>query len=289
MLALLTPTNAQPILRALPLMLFLALMLAGSMRELVSGRRPIWLASWLAASLLAVRGVIWHFFAGPSITFSGVIKADSVSLDALRRSNTISVAIIAVVMVAALCGSKKLRIPAVIMGSLGILAVSLFLGHPSVAQVVAVYSGQLASLALVLLFAWEVFASHRYGSAAQASLFLLTYMTTGGYGMVSGGSPLFIMIMAYTSTCTSAMAVICFARVGTSSRKVLAILASLLIAMACKMAIQLQAYLHGRVVVFDSTTFAAMLPFYILLASLILTPFLIDYLRQRRDRLTLAR
>ena len=285
LLALFTPTNAPPILYGLILRLsFLGLMLAGSVRELVSGRRPIWLASWLAAGLLAVPGVVWHFV-GHSITLGGAIKPDSASLTALRQINMISVAVIALVMTAALWGSSKWRIPALILGLWSILAASVSLDHASAASALAVWCGSLAAVALSVLFAWRVFASHRHGSAAQASLFLLTFMTTG-YGPGFGGSPLFMFMVIMA--CTSAIAVVCFARVGNSSRKVLVILASLLIAMAGRTANQLQ-YYPQEPVTRAIAMFAAMLPAYLVTASLILTPFLIEYLRQRRDRLTLAR
>lgn len=281
MLALFTPVYAPPVLYGLILTLvFVGLMLAGSVREFVAGRRPIWLASWLAASLLSVRGLVWHVV-GRSVTFSGVVEPDSPALGAIRMSSIVGLTISVMLMAAALWGSRMWRIPALVLGLFS-LAAALSVERFPAADVVAVLGGALASAMLGVLFAWKVFASHRYGSAAQASLFLLTYMTTG-YGPGFAGSPLFMLITASVGT----VAVLCFARAGSSSRKVLVVLALLLINVICRTADQVQYHPHGSVAT-GLAMFLTMFPFYLLTGSPILAPFLIEYLRRRRGRLTLA-
>jgi hypothetical protein len=156
-------------------LLFGGVMLAGSLRELLAGRRPIWLATWLAGAFAVIEPLIslllrtWKI----DITTSGIM------------SNTLQNIPIVVIMLLVLWKMPKWR-PVNLILCLMVLCSSIYVAinapnlhrYDSSNPVQYAFLGiWLGETVLFVLFAMRVFALHDYGSGPQAALFLLAQYT----------------------------------------------------------------------------------------------------------------
>lgn len=151
-------------------------MLAASARELLRGRRPIWLATWLAAGLVCIPGLLYPL---------GGEKRLLVGASAI---------LLLVALVELACGLVRRWLTLVTITSalaaLSTACVLLDSRDDSVAWL-PVMTMILTSVVLIVLFARLVFEAHPYGSGTRASLFLLTVFvlrfsapTNAGYAWI---------------------------------------------------------------------------------------------------------
>lgn len=140
--------------------------IAFSIREFKRDRRPIWLAVWYAGSLKAAMGAFLIFKLYPVYSSHYVL--------------TLSISIIALLT---LVWKQRICIGTIIFGALG-ACMSLYLLK------YAIIDGQITNMnvpimmvlspliySIVLMFYSKlIFQSHRYGSGAQASLFMLSLL-----------------------------------------------------------------------------------------------------------------
>ncbi|MCE5322687.1 permease prefix domain 1-containing protein [bacterium] len=156
-------------------LLFGSVMLAGSLRELLTGRRPIWLATWLAGAfvmnvpLISLLLRAWKM----DIATNGIM------------SNALQNIPIVVIMLLVLWKMPKWR-PVSLILCLMVLCSSVYvaINAPNLHRYDSSNPVQYAFLCiwlgesvLFVLFAMRVFALHDYGNGSQAALFLLTQYT----------------------------------------------------------------------------------------------------------------
>lgn len=152
------------------LAVFAAVMLAGSIRELWRGMRPIWLGSWLAASIVAMR-TITFLLVWPTGYHEGFNQ---------RGAYFTCIGTTAIV-VALAWGRPKWRYTAVVLGLLNALAIAMFpSGHlVHTPRLILLLSASLMIIpkAQLVPLAVSVFYLHQYGNLARALLFLAATST----------------------------------------------------------------------------------------------------------------
>lgn len=152
-------------------------MTIGSLRELVRGRRPIWLSTWLAAAisivLLPLKPVILY-------------GTDHIVID----STIIGIIVLAVIVIILASRSKIWQWVSVLSGSLSLLITiyMLHIGLPQNISPILPLSLVLLFCIQLMLFARYIFELHSYGNGAKASLFLLALIVLkfqSSYGFVA--------------------------------------------------------------------------------------------------------
>ncbi len=185
-----------------------------AIRELVLGRRPVWLPTWLAGGLVALAGLAWAL-GPPGPPYSMVVALVSTALP-------IAVALL-------LCWkSPKWRAAAI-----GVpVATALFLGvRGGVIIRSPLFWGSISSVlhaAVWTLIALRVFAAHRHGNAPQASLFLFAYFFAYFAPVVWGGPyPAFLLYLLLWLLPVAAVVV--YARASTWRNKIVALAAAIVL------------------------------------------------------------
>ena len=145
--------------------ILLGLIALGTIRELASGRRPIWLTSWLAASIVAPTAVI--------MMFGGI--------SAFKWIRIFHTAVPSIICLFLVCRSKsKWQIPALVCVMISILLTVISLNRHfdsnNVSTLILILSS-LFPMILQIFIALIIFMENRYSNAIQASLFLFATMT----------------------------------------------------------------------------------------------------------------
>jgi len=183
-------------------MLLGALLLAGSVRELICKRHPVWLASWLGGAWIAVIVAIAHFWPDQII---------------LVTSTLLFVVVLATVWPSSVWRWKGVGYVLVAAGWIW-LCVALMHYHIRPAnenmRMAIFFCGYvaccLAIIGAVQVFAMRVFGDRRNGDTAAASLFLFS-LFAGFYAVlafharglpVTGISILGLMVIAFARTRT---------------------------------------------------------------------------------------
>ncbi len=138
-------------------------MLFFSVRELIRDRRPIWLPTWLAQGLICI---------GTALSPLGASTHEMEGQIACACLVIVAVAILFVACRAA--GS----LPKLVIFS-GVIATVFAVMATVTNHWIPVLGMGISALVLVMLIAFLVFKNHRYGGAAQASLFLLGLFVIG--------------------------------------------------------------------------------------------------------------
>ena len=270
------PHKGSSILSTLPFMILFGVLLVGSVRELMHGRRTIWLASWLGASFVPARHLSWHFYY-------------LVSENVAARIDFVICVVIAACLVAGVWSNRKWRIAAIALGVAGPAFLCLYPHHGTAVQsaqfILLVLGINLAEMALVTLFAWQIFARHSYGNAAQAALFAIAYF---GFGF-SMGLSIWLIIGV---TVMQVVLVILFARSPKLQHKIMAgvafgyVYGLVLAARALIYHSHLNPDRSYLALGFSLCATAAV--YAILYALPVVTPFAIDMLGRRKERMQIA-
>ena len=163
---------------------FTALFAAASIRELIKGRRPVWLAPWLAGAM---------YFSASQVFSVPIIVDNPPSFGASRAMFVLGGILAALSLVAAWRVHVWQR--PVLMYSLIVVVIGAFAVIRSEASVagslgVVLMLGALAwypcVVVLLVYFTRCVLEMHPYGNAMQASLFLLAVLTLEVSGTTSG-------------------------------------------------------------------------------------------------------
>ncbi|MEI6915936.1 MAG: hypothetical protein WCL39_12440, partial [Armatimonadota bacterium] len=141
---------------------------AMSVREIVKGRRPIWLTTWLAVALTGAFGLI-------GALLPGEFYAPSVGVQLMM----VWLGLLLIVTSAAVWRIEPWRWIVIVLGVSCVLCGTL-LTTSIEPFLISVY---LATPIIVVLFSRSVFEQHPYGNATQASLFLLTVITLHSPGI----------------------------------------------------------------------------------------------------------
>jgi len=132
-------------------------MLATSARELLRGRRPIWLATWLAAGLMCIPGLLYPLGSPPSLM-------------AGMRAAAFAVLLLAMLVLILGLATRRLLTTVVIACALAALSAACLLLTMSWVPVVIM---ALCAVVLLVLVARLIFQAHPYGTRIEAPLFLL--------------------------------------------------------------------------------------------------------------------
>jgi hypothetical protein len=151
---------------------FGAVMLSVSGIQLFHCRRPIWLASWLAAGLACVPGLLHSF----GCSANGLAERDA---------SFYSVLLLAVgTLIVSLVTRQLMRCTAVLSAITAVSTVTLMNFNPGPANSVILAGAAACTLAMIVgmaillvMLAKMIFESHAYGSPTQAVLFLLSALT----------------------------------------------------------------------------------------------------------------
>lgn len=129
-----------------------------SVRELICGRRPIWLAPWLAAA-------IYFTF----VTIEGMVSNTTTPLMVLVFSFAVFFLIVAFTM-------RKWQLPSIILSGIYLLcAVIIFNSGSNYSTQWAMIIPLFATfLVMFIMLARIIFEFHPYGTAIRASLFLMS-------------------------------------------------------------------------------------------------------------------
>lgn len=138
-------------------------MLSVSAREFLRRRRPLWLATWFAAGLLCVPSTLY------------LIGGSERGLEAHRANAA------AVLLLAALTATTAFLVRRYVVGTLAtgavasLCAVYVLLGPADLnaLKFLPLLTMVVCMVVLIALLARLIFAAHTYGSAIQATLFLL--------------------------------------------------------------------------------------------------------------------
>ena len=148
-------------------------LVVGAVRELVAGRRPVWLATWLAAALM-------------TSGFASVLIGGRAALAINGNTHSPNYAwllIIGRVQTAAICLLIAWKAPewrrlALLSMAAGIISTTArFLPRDQLAYIIIGMLVGLLHYLPLLLVAFVVFARHSYSNATQASLFLYALST----------------------------------------------------------------------------------------------------------------
>lgn len=237
-------------------------------REIVLGRRPAWLAAWLAGSL--------YFFS--ALAFLVAVLLGCGIYAGLKAMATAPV----ILLLVAGWRVKRWRIFAVAAGIVYMYGLSLFHTSSNFAWDTIM---QLGIIALLVMAARATFEIHPHGSASQASLFLLSafmlYPVLAPFVSAIGNDPAVMGYMAAKSL-LYACPVIWFARTPSNARKGFIVLAALLLYPAFDSLFPVGVgWTLGQWVqsFYDSAwAFAA-----------VMLPIWLDAVRSRRDRPSIAR
>jgi hypothetical protein len=141
----------------------------GTVRELVRGHRPVWLSSWMAASMLCVAGMVRSVVgADPKASIvSGLLLVAATSIAAYRGGRWLpSTAIMAAIYLSCSVYLLLTKTEDVLflptLACIGILAV------------------------MIIMLARLVFEFHPYSDGTRASLFILTVSSLGALTTASG-------------------------------------------------------------------------------------------------------
>ena len=201
------------------------LMISGSVRELVLGRRPIWLATWLATAYLALRDASRMIL---------IANAGSHQLMYTRFASLYGIEILVLGTATwAFRESPKWRNFYLVLTLLD-LGIAPFMNsiHDPIPVVLSITHILVVSSAIMGL-ALKLFAWHPYGNVAQPSLFLWVLSTpTSLYtGRLDGtGYAVYYAVCALLmlTVILAGVTVLIFARACTPQRKLVALSAGLL-------------------------------------------------------------
>lgn len=191
------------------------LMISGSVRELVLGRRPIWLATWLATAYLALRDV------------SRMVLIANVGNHQLMHTRSVLFYGIEILVLGAATWafrkSPKWRNFYLVLTllDLGIKPFMNSIHDPT--PVVLLITQELVISSAIMGLALKLFAWHPYGNIAQSSLFLCVLFapTSLRYLHYQAACALLMVILA-------GVTVLIFARACTWQRKLVVLSAGLL-------------------------------------------------------------
>lgn len=151
--------------------------------EVKQDRRPVWLATWLAISL------IWPAAVFPHVT----ALARVFGIDYLRQGQIINNFIFAGVMISvamlafwSFTKSRYWRIPVRIVAGVGVLSVFITLIRPAVQYGPLGAIVTLSWLVLVLTVAVRMFVLHLHGRPTESALFILAIYMAGFYLVAVG-------------------------------------------------------------------------------------------------------
>ncbi|HET6453141.1 MAG TPA: hypothetical protein VFI02_01940 [Armatimonadota bacterium] len=145
--------------------LFAAILLTGSIRELMRNRRPVWLATWLVVGINELIATVY--------LLEQLIRKQ---LPANQENIVPSLIFILVFGIAAMATFRRSTKWFLILGGWTILAEAMYVMHPALVHTGWFYPLLLLVPApLVMALALRVFARHPYGNTAQASLFLFAF------------------------------------------------------------------------------------------------------------------
>lgn len=148
---------------------FAAIMIVGSVRELRAGRRPVWLATWLAVGVTLLTSAIRLFASGLFI--------HAEPTDFYYRVSTTGIYLLVFAPLAMWASKGSIRCVVFVAGLLAfVIAFAarnmwIPIGQQMVWGVLCV---GLAPLVLLILIALRLFSFHPYGTVGYASLFLFT-------------------------------------------------------------------------------------------------------------------
>ncbi len=140
-------------------------MVAGSIREIARGRRPIWMTTWLASALLIAQQVI------------GMLMPAHAPSDFPNAHGPAIIAGIGLCLLtfAASWATKRWQRMTIVLSITYCLAAGYFLrfGADDGITFLTVALAAILRSALLIVFARSLFEAHPYGDSMQASLFLL--------------------------------------------------------------------------------------------------------------------
>ncbi|MEN6357817.1 MAG: permease prefix domain 1-containing protein [Armatimonadota bacterium] len=265
-------------------------MIVGSMRELQASRRPIWLATWLAGALITVRPL-----SSILLRISGMDNNTLGILDYAFQE-----ILIAIIMLAALWRTPKWRVAGIALCAIVVFGAAFMVAHalsgrPITFYVISTQAMWLAGTALLVLFAMRVFMLNDYGSAAQATLFMLAWCTV--FHSIPGQ---FGTALTVCSTLMSAAIMVFFARVSNWQLKIMAALAGLTTYYSMVAIHNVIGLRHGVVInVYDLVTLrpggqiaygliATFMIMSVFAALPVCFPIILERLKRRRDRIEIA-
>ncbi|MEN6372078.1 MAG: hypothetical protein ABFD64_08700 [Armatimonadota bacterium] len=137
-----------------------------SIRELIRGRRPIWLSSWLAIAMATAVSLVYQvvkYPANPSV----IVELKAAVISGLGLSVIFLTSAIAV---------RKWQLAAGILCGIYLICAFAVLrnGSTGTANFMAIVTGMITQLVMLVIFARIIFELHAYGNAIRASLFLLS-------------------------------------------------------------------------------------------------------------------
>lgn len=162
---------------------FAAIMIAGSIRELRAGRRPVWLATWLAVGVTMLVSLSRLFLYR---AFGLMIGAEHAGAEYIVWNSTQLLVIGALALWASRGSTVRTSIVAgVVALAIALTAQTVWTPVPQQMWMVVLYVALVPS-ALLMTIALRLFASHPYGTVHQASLFLLAAY---GFRIPAVGTP----------------------------------------------------------------------------------------------------
>ena len=204
------------------------LMISGSIRELALGRRPIWLATWLATAYLALRDVPRMVLIANAGSYQQLMHTRSALLYGIE--NGIEILALGAATWAFRKSPKWRNFYLVLtLLDLGIAPFMNPIHDPT--QVVLSITHRLVISSAIMGLALKLFAWHPYGNIAQSSLFLWVLSTpTSLYTRWLGGTgyAVYYAVCALLMVILAGITVLIFARACTPQRKLVALSAGLL-------------------------------------------------------------
>jgi len=244
-------------------------MISGSVRELALGRRPIWLATWLATAYLALRDVSRM-----------VLIANAGNHQLMHTRSVLLYGIEILVLGAATWAfrkSPKWRNFYLVLTLLD-LGIAPFMNsiHDPIPVVLSI-THILVVLSAIMSLALKLFAWHPYGNIAQSSLFLCVLFapTSLRYLHYQAACALLMVILA-------GVTVLIFARACTPQRKLVALSAGLL-AMVVIHWLEFAGFQRTDWLAGGAWLSPAVAHSMVLLVWVVLIPMFLQRLRRRRE------
>lgn len=145
------------------IMITAIIMATGTLREIIKGRRPIWLSTWMASALIIQIQIIHKYFNYRLSPY-------------FHKTCIVEAILFAIIVLILACRTTTWKRFSIITSSLTII-VSAYLLCSCSNNIINVFLLLVVSLlfvVLVILFSRYVFETHIYGNGAKATLFLLS-------------------------------------------------------------------------------------------------------------------
>ena len=256
-------------------LILLGLIALGTIRESASGRRPIWLTSWLAASIVAPT-VLIMMFAGAAV--NGWITIVYVAVPSI------------ICLLFAIRSQSKWRTPALVCVIISILCIIIRLSIPlpysnNVSVIMSILTG-LLPIILPIFIALIVFMENSYSNAIQASLFLFAIFTYHIYSFNMFAMPTSYLYSCILSNLIFAGAWLLCVRTPLKQMKYFAMIAGLIMTYMW-LVVRSIIYRMSAGIVIDHTMIASValsfLPGILISFLVVFTPIIIERRRNKQN------